>query len=134
MGSAVVNKLSKLFKLSGFYSKQPVSKLISMIDLNKTELSQMKNEALEKLNRLEKMINKKIDQGVANLLERRVTIQNNPFFKKKIPIQGLHDLKETLTRTKQGPVKGHEVDYVVKSTVVTHRVSSFLGITIANFF
>lgn len=45
-----------------------------MIDLNKTELSQMKNEALEKLNRLEKMINKKIDQGVANLLERRVTI------------------------------------------------------------
>jgi hypothetical protein len=43
----------------------------------------MKNEALEKLNRLEKMINKKIDQGVTTLLERKVTIQNNPFFKKK---------------------------------------------------
>ena len=43
----------------------------------------MKNEALEKLNRLEKMIDKKIDNGVQNLLERKVTIQDNPFFKKK---------------------------------------------------
>jgi hypothetical protein len=34
----------------------------------------MKNEALEKLNRLEKMINKKIDQGVTTLLERKTTI------------------------------------------------------------
>lgn len=42
------------------------------------------------------MINKKIEEGVATLLDRRTTIQNNPFFLKKQPMKGLHDLKETI--------------------------------------
>lgn len=82
----------------------------------------MKNEALEKLNRLEKMIDRKIDNGVQNILDRKVTIQDNPFFKKKQAYKGLHTFQETADATlnNQSGSNGKRND--VLGTVVTHEV------------
>lgn len=112
MGSAVVNKLSKFTFLKLQFN--------IFIDLTKSELASIKNQAIEKLNRLENMINKKIDQGVTTLLERKTTIQDNPFFKKKQPMQGLHDLKETMKKTKLGG--GKHLDSGIQDKVLTHKV------------
>lgn len=94
------------------------------LDFSKKDFEQMKSEALEKLNRLEKMIDKKIDTGVQNLLDRKVTIQDNPFFKKKQAYKGLHTFQETANAVHSGHQGTQQKRTDVASTIVTHEVGS----------
>ena len=92
----------------------------------------MKSEALEKLNRLEKMIDKKIDSGVNSLLDRKVTIQQNPFFKKKQAFKGLHTFQETAEAIHGvNAAPGSRPKSELMDTVVTHEVNHLLSNVLA---
>ena len=84
----------------------------------------MKKQALERLNHLENMINKRINQGVSELLEKRPTIQNNPFFKHKKPIKGLNDLTGTMRRKNDGNYKDSSLDVMTKEKLLNAKVSN----------